>query len=207
MIYQLEPGVIDIYYIKIDELSYLFQAEMLMLLNGEEYRTYSFYRFTEKKVEYLVGRYLLKTLLAYYLEKAPEDILITRGKYGKPYLSVEKTALPFEIKFNLSHSNGMVVCALTPGRDLGVDVEQIDGDILEIAERYFSLNELRYISTKVLVADKNEAAYKIWTMKEAFLKLIGLGLAVPLDSFDVLNMGEIYFHTVSPLPRDRKSVV
>ncbi len=142
MIYQLQTGTVDIYFIKIDELSYFFQAEMLTLLNDEEYQTYCFYRFPEKKMEYLVGRYLLKTLLAYYLGKAPEDIVISRGEHGKPYLSVGETDFPFEIKFNLSHSNGIVVCAFTLGEELGVDVEKVDGDILEIAERYFSLNEL-----------------------------------------------------------------
>ena len=90
------------------------------------------------------------------------------------------------MEFNLSHSGDFALIAVTQGRKIGVDVERIRQGISShvIAQQYFSKAEVAELQS--LPIDQRESAFfTCWTRKEAYIKAQGLGLALPLESFDV----------------------
>ena len=96
------------------------------------------------------------------------------------------------LEFNLSHSGDFALIAVTQAHKVGVDVECIRSDIeLEsMARRFFSPIEVSELMS--LLADQRLVGFfNCWTRKEAYIKAHGLGLSLPLDSFDVsLTPGE-----------------
>lgn len=99
--------------------------------------------------------------------------------YGKPALA----GCP-DIHFNLSHSGDWVVCAWDPSSPVGIDIEAVRPIDFGLVNRFFSLQEVSQFS-KVPEEDKKAYFYRLWTLKESFLKQIGTGLSVPLDSFAI----------------------
>lgn len=111
---------------------------------------------------------------------------IVKGPYGKPCLRDYK-----EIFFNLSHSGEYVFLAVSDA-EVGCDVEEITqasglDSRMSVAKRFFTKNEAEAIENQPDPSSGNELFYKIWTMKESFIKAKGGGLSIPLDSFDVLT--------------------
>jgi 4'-phosphopantetheinyl transferase len=88
------------------------------------------------------------------------------------------------LRFNLSHTRGMVACAISRGHAIGIDVEAVDRYIsfLDIAREYFSDEECKHLNG-VVSAAQPETFYRIWTLKEAMVKAIGQGLSLPLKDF------------------------
>lgn len=101
--------------------------------------------------------------------------------YGKPELDLD-----FEhgVHFNLSHTRGMAVCAICCGHSVGVDVEAVDRsvDVELLAKRYFAAREHRLIA-EAPPHRRAEIFFRLWTLKEAMLKALGTGLAMPLRKF------------------------
>jgi 4'-phosphopantetheinyl transferase len=88
--------------------------------------------------------------------------------------------------FNVSHSHGIALYAITREREVGVDVEYVRHDMAgeSIAERFFSAQEVARL--RALPAEAQPLAFfNCWTRKEAFIKAIGEGLSFPLDQFEV----------------------
>ncbi|MBQ9278662.1 MAG: 4'-phosphopantetheinyl transferase superfamily protein [Lachnospiraceae bacterium] len=113
------------------------------------------------------------------------EIIIDKGEHGKPYIQGKE-----ELKYNISHSGDYVVLAYTMDKDIasvGIDVEKVKvrDDDMKVANRFFTKEEIDYISDGLECSDVDMRFYKIWTMKEAFLKLTGKGLGLRLDSFSV----------------------
>ena len=90
------------------------------------------------------------------------------------------------IRFNVSHSHGIALYAVTRGREVGIDLERIRSDlaVAEIAERFFSRREIAMLRTLPIEAQR-QAFFRCWTRKEAYIKARGEGLSLPLDQFDV----------------------
>ena len=101
----------------------------------------------------------------------PLAISIADG--GKPYLVSEPG-----IHFSLSHSGDWEVCALSD-HPVGVDIERCEPGRRDIASRFFHREEVRYLNT-VLPSARYDAFYKLWTLKESFVKSTGRGLDLPL---------------------------
>ena len=150
------------------------------LLSPDEVERVARFRFAQLRDHATVARGLLRTLLAKYVECHPAELRFEYGPQGKPTLP------DHPIRFNLAHSGGLAVCAVTRSLSIGADVELIrpDVDHANIARHSFSDNE-----RKVLAALSHRAAvrgfYNCWTLKEAYIKGRGGGLSIPLDSFDV----------------------
>ena len=116
--------------------------------------------------------------------KAPECLSFCYGSHGKPALVWESGG--DAIRFNISHSDGVALYAVTRGREVGIDLELVRRglEIEEIAERFFSRLEiatLRALPTPL----RRYAFFLCWTRKEAYIKARGEGLSLPLDQFDV----------------------
>lgn len=82
-----------------------------------------------------------------------------------------------EVYFSVSHSGDYAVCALNDS-PVGTDIEIVGKESRNIAERFFARDELEYITD-------TESFYHIWTLKESFMKVVGLGMRLPMDAFSV----------------------
>ena len=103
---------------------------------------------------------------------------ITRKKNGKPYIEDRD-----DLFFNLSHSGEMVICAVAPF-EVGCDIEKKRAPRTRIAERYFTEEE------KAFTALAEDNFFRMWTLKESFMKVTGKGLGLPLRDFSIKVSGE-----------------
>ena len=94
-----------------------------------------------------------------------------------------QTELGEDLCYNLSHSGDYVICA-TSKFAVGCDIEKIKKAPLKVAKRYFYEKEVSFLE-KMPEVDRNEAFYRLWTIKESFVKMLKKGLAMGLDSFEV----------------------
>ena len=157
--------------------------DLELLLSADELARANRFRFRKDRQHFVVARGVLRGILGRYLGFPPETVQFRYGVAGKPAL-----AEPFgdELRFNLAHSFGLSLYAITRSREVGVDLEWIrdDFDGLAIAERFFSQQEV--VTLRALPADQQPRAFfACWTRKEAYLKARGEGLSLALDQFDV----------------------
>ena len=110
---------------------------------------------------------------------APGDRTLVLGRYAKPSF----TATP--VQFNLSHSGTRALCAMSD-LAVGCDIEEVRGCKGRIAEHYFTDSEQMLLADCPDEASREAAFYRIWTLKESFLKCTGRGLSLPLSSFSVI---------------------
>lgn len=87
-----------------------------------------------------------------------------------------------EICFNLSHSDNMAVCAVSEQK-IGCDVEKIKNAPERIAERFFCKDEILHLE-KFKDEAKNQEFYRLWTMKESYMKMTGEGMSLALNQFE-----------------------
>lgn len=152
------------------------------LLNPAETQRWQRYYFERHRHQYLVTRALVRSVLANYEGmEAAASLTFRSNAHGKPALTCQaKTGL----HFNVSHCQGLVALAVAREREVGVDVEfqQRKSDIDSLARRYFSPQE--YLALEDLGESKRrQRFFDFWTLKEAYIKACGLGLAIPLDDF------------------------
>ena len=151
---------------------------MLELLSGEERVRGARLRTTELRVRFVVAHGALRSILSGYLGVEPAALKFACTEAGKPFLP----GAP--VSFNLSHSDGLAVCAVTTAGQVGVDIERLRrlDDADAIVQRYFAPGELRQYAA-VRPAERTAAFFSTWTRKEAFLKAAGSGIR--LTSFEV----------------------
>lgn len=144
----------------------------LTFINKKEKDKILEYRRYEDSLRSLYGKLMLKNILN--LDK----IQLKYNKWGKPELMNN-----IGIHFNISHSNEWVIVGIS-AKPIGVDIQKIDKIDLSIAKSCFSKDENEYILS--LPSDEQkDAFFKLWTLKEAFIKAKGMGLYMPLDSFTI----------------------
>ncbi|MFO1150615.1 MAG: 4'-phosphopantetheinyl transferase superfamily protein [Alsobacter sp.] len=123
----------------------------------------------------------LRAILASYLGCRPSDVTFAVGPHGKPQL--DRPALP-DLRFNLSHSGGLAALGVVVGPEIGVDIEAVRPVEPQVAERFFARGERERLA-RLRGEAWTRGFHRCWTRKEAVLKAMGDGLAVPLDAFDV----------------------
>lgn len=124
-----------------------------------------------------VGMLLKKGFLDYGLKG--KEVVIACGPYGKPYLKNRP-----DIYFNVSHS-GKKAAVVFAGTEVGCDIEQTRRANLAVAKRFFCPEEYEYVLRQPGLAEQNKAFYRMWTLKESFIKSVGLGLSLPLHAFEI----------------------
>jgi len=135
------------------------------------------------RMRFVVAHSALRQILSLYLGVSPGSIVFEVGRYGKPALcGVPDT----KIRFNLSHSGDVALCAVARACEVGVDIEQIQPtDIIGgVAGQFFSAEEQRLVA-ELDVDAQAEAFTRIWVRKEACLKAAGLGIGGDLTGFSV----------------------
>lgn len=147
---------------------------------GERERTARFH-FDRHREAYVLGRAALRALLGAYLNLEPREIRFRYGARGKPALDLDTP-----LSFNFSNSGPFGLYAFTEGCELGIDVEEQRSvpEIENIAARFFAREEIADLMSLPDFA-RPAAFFRCWTRKEAYIKAVGDGLYVPLDSFRV----------------------
>jgi len=144
------------------------------LLSRSDRERASRFRFSLDGQRFIASRAILRLILSRYLDVDPRKLEFSYGPHGKPALRTEDG----DLRFSLSHSDGLLLCAVTRDVELGLDVERIrqpiDAD--PIAERMFSPAVSARIQS-LSGSAKVEAFYSSWVLHEAFVKATGAGLA------------------------------
>lgn len=152
-------------------------------LSPDERRRAGSFAFARDRRRFEVRRGVLRLLLAGYLGGAPRAVDLRDGPRGKPEIAVTPDD---SVEFNCSHSRGLALYAFTWGRRVGVDVEATRPlpEAHGIAEMCFSPRERSELAA-LPPGGLGEAVLYGWTMKEAYVKAVGEGLATPLDGIEV----------------------
>ena len=175
--------------------------KLLSILAVDERARADRFHFERDRNHFIVARAVLRAVLGGYLNQVPERLIFRYGAHGKPALAEEVGGEA--IRFNVSHSRGEALYAVTRGREVGIDLERVRSDlaVAEIAARFFSVRETAALRALPIEA-RPQAFFRIWTRKEALVKARGGGLSLPLNEFEVsLDSAE----TVVPRGASRES--
>ncbi len=150
-----------------------------ILTHDEIVRLERFHREPDRLL-FLATRVLVRTVLSRYASVAPADWRFAADEYGRPHISGHDQP---RLSFNLSHTSGLVVCAVARDTDVGVDAERVRSkSVLGIADRFFAPQEAAALHA--LPPDEQlRCFYDYWTLKESYIKARGQGLRIPLDRF------------------------
>lgn len=127
----------------------------------------------DRKLSILSSLLLDKALKKHDLSE--RDMKYTFNAYGKPYFANAE-----DLHFSISHSGEYAMVVLSD-KEIGCDIQQIKDINLSIADRFFTAEERKYVKC-------TEDFFRIWTLKESFIKTVGKGLAMPLNSFTVKGL-------------------
>jgi 4'-phosphopantetheinyl transferase len=160
------------------------------LLTDDEREAENRFRMDDVRRRWRWTRAMVRCVLSHYGNVPPHAWRFRRTALGKPELIGPAGALPHgnvgPLRFNLAHSGRMIVCAVTDAGQIGVDVEQIRARrrMRELARRFFAPDELAWLDGQP-AARRPEAFFRLWTLKEAYLKARGTGLSMSLSGFAV----------------------
>jgi 4'-phosphopantetheinyl transferase len=144
------------------------------------------YVHAEDRIRSLLGQMLIRKLVADAASIPFLHISFIAGPYGKPALANGD----LQPNFNLSHSGEWVLCAISDA-PIGVDVEQIATADLAMAKQFFAPAEYRFIAGAPDARLQHERFFAVWTAKESYIKAVGMGLSLPLDSFTTVADGRL----------------
>ena len=179
----LSSHAVDIWYLwpdRVTDVARLASHEQI-LTDDERLRTQSF-RFPEHRHSHLLTRAFVRTLLSQYSDVKPAEWRFVRSRYGRPEISGPASAPA--INFSLSHTKGLIACAISGEGSIGVDAENVErvADYMEIAQRFFAPAE--HGSLQGLAgSDRPRRFFEYWTLKESYVKARGLGLSLDLSGF------------------------
>ena len=149
-----------------------------------------------ERLAFRVAHALLRSSLSHYLEEAPERWRFEAGEHGRPEIVDPPSGARF--RFSLSHTSGLVACALILDLAIGVDVEDAarERDVVRIVERMFTPAE----RVDVLARDGDARRARFldyWTLKEAHLKALGTGMTAPMRElgFELGESGSVLVTT------------
>lgn len=123
------------------------------------------------------GLVLDHALAAYGLKE--REMEYEFGEWGKPSFKYHP-----DIYFALSHSGDYAICSIGD-RPVGNDIERIKGGRLKVADRFFAQEELEWMYAVQDEEEITKRMFRIWTMKESFLKVTGRGMSLSLKDFAV----------------------
>jgi 4'-phosphopantetheinyl transferase len=151
------------------------------VLSPDEQARQRRFTFPEHRRQFLISHAFLRIALSQYAPVAPEAWQFVISGHGKPAVARPE---PFQgLHFNLSHTRGLAAVAVAL-QEVGVDAESIErrDPGIELARRYFAAEEVAHLA-QLEGEQRKSAFFDFWTLKEAYIKARGLGLALPLDQF------------------------
>jgi 4'-phosphopantetheinyl transferase len=156
-------------------------SQLEALLDDTERARAARFHFQHDRSSYIAAHALGRALLSTYAGGDPTGWQFATGDHGKP--EVISTHSGPRLRLNLSHTRGLAAAVLTMDHDVGIDVEWLGRKpVLDLAEHVFAPAECTYLAA-VVPELTHEVFLTFWTLKEAYVKAIGKGLAQPLSSF------------------------
>lgn len=176
--------MIELYAVKTPTyIENLLYEELLHSISLKKQKRILMYVKQEDAYKALIADMLIRTIIcSKYSNIKNHELTFNYNMHGKP--SVENIYFPF----NVSHSGDWVVCAVHR-LPIGVDIEKIQPIDLSIAEHFFTKKEYEYLFQMKNHEQQLNYFYRIWTIKESYVKAIGKGLSVPLNSFKISEDG------------------
>jgi 4'-phosphopantetheinyl transferase len=158
--------------------------ELASCLSPEEYARGCRFKGTPNRNSYFVRHAVLRILIAAYSQQRCEQVIFKLGPWGKPELESEGSST---LNFSHSHSAGLALYAFARNARIGVDIEELRpiNDALELSTQYLSRTEAADV-LKASIDERSEAFLKLWTQKEALLKVSGIGIGQGLQSLDAV---------------------
>jgi 4'-phosphopantetheinyl transferase len=171
----LSSNDVHVWRINLAQSAAQIQSLTQTLSSDELIRAERFY-FPHHQQSFIAGRGILRTILGFYLGIEPVKVQFDYQPRGKPFLT---SIFDYSgICFNLSHSQGLGLCAVSYQRQIGIDIEHIRpvSDLDSLAKRFYLPSE--YLMVRSQGDDqKSDIFFRYWTCKEAYLKATGEGLA------------------------------
>jgi len=177
----LDDREVQLWVVRLEASDHTF-ARAFSWLSPDEVERADRFRFDKHRKAFVLGRAALRALIGGYLRFPPEEASFNYGPKGKPALSRP----PAPLFFNMSNSGDLAAYAFTFDCEIGVDVEHRRRllEIESIAQRFFASEEVAELMG-LSEAERPDGFFNCWTRKEAYIKAVGEGLSVPLDSFRV----------------------
>ncbi len=152
------------------------------LMSGQERERYDRFINERARDQHLIARALVRNVLSMYGDLPPREWEFEFAAHGKPSIRPDQNSS--QLSFNLAHCPGLVICAVTRGREIGVDCEDSRRKIghRQFSTRFFAPQEVRQID-RASDAELPSLFFDLWTLKEAYIKAVGAGLSLPLDQF------------------------
>lgn len=174
--------MLDIYLIKLPTKIHNFSRLLNVVDLEKKEKIRSFVRISDS-YRTLISDLLVRYILSKRLHVSYNDLTFGLGEFGKPFCSSH------HVHYNISHSGDWIVMAVGEF-GIGIDIEKVNRcDFDDIVLTFFSSMEIQhYLRTPA--AERKETFFEIWTLKESFVKNMGLGLNVPLDRFSIWKYKE-----------------
>jgi 4'-phosphopantetheinyl transferase len=186
---RLTPDRVDVWYTLCEEAdSPARLARYREILEESERDQADRFVFERDRIQYAIARALLRTTLSRYAAIDPQAWRFAKNRYGRPEIDIADLDLP--LRFNLTHTRGLVACAVVLEHDIGIDAENVTRQDVgpAVADRFFSPLEVAALG-RLPDGERRRAFFAYWTLKEAYIKARGMGLSLPLDQFS-LHLGQ-----------------
>lgn len=153
-----------------------------LIITPDENERMARFVFERDRRQFLMTRALVRTTLSRYADVSPASWRFIANEYGRPDV-LDRPPGVADLRFNLSHTDGLIACAVTVGREVGIDVENITRKVThDIPGRFFAPREVADLRA-LPEAEQQKVFFDFWTLKEAYIKARGMGLALPLADF------------------------
>ena len=151
-------------------------------LSPEERAQHGRFRFEKHRHTYLISHALVRQALSLITQVEPEKFSFKTNAYGKPFVAAP--AQQQAVHFNLSHTEGLAAVAISRRTELGIDVENIHRQDMTqaLAEQFFAPEECLAVA-QTREHERSAKMLEFWTLKESYIKAVGMGLSIALDSF------------------------
>jgi 4'-phosphopantetheinyl transferase len=178
----LAAGAVDVWLTAMVAVEERLKARYVPLLDSEEEARWRRFRVEGARNQYLIGRALLRTTLSLYADVPPTTWRFETNRYGCPFVAAPAACR--DLRFNLSHTEGLVACAVTRDGDVGIDVESTEREVdpLELAPSVFAPDEIADLGA-MPPGERRDRFFSYWTLKESYIKARGMGLSLRLDGF------------------------
>lgn len=179
----LSADDVHVWCVSLDRASQNLSKLKSLLSPDEIVRAYRFH-FEKDRNYFIISHGFLRSILGEYLGIEPSHVKYCYGSYGKPMVDIvyqDKI-----LQFSFSHSHNLALCAITWDKLIGVDIEYIRPipESVCIAEQFFLPNENAVIGS-LPFGQRQDAFFRFWTCKEAYLKAIGYGMTKPLSDPEI----------------------
>jgi 4'-phosphopantetheinyl transferase len=178
----LSRGGAAVWWLLLDDVPETAWRRWSALIDEREAARAARFYFEADRQQFIAAHALTRRMLAAFGSRRASDWRFVEGRNGKPEIEPPDGTPP--LRFNLSHTRGLVACAVSRGRDLGVDIESMSrpGPDLSIADAYFAPSEVALLRA-MPEAMQRDTFFRLWTLKESYIKATGDGLSLALDSF------------------------